>query len=132
MPRNTEKNASKPKGQAPSVLRFISSLLFLLVLFGGAYAGSGWWSPLITNGAGSLWLPLFLGAAVLASIALFFGSIAGIVLKNDFGIGGKVSLIASFALVVLTVTTAWTTVFWIVIVGFILGWIASAIENTHK
>lgn len=128
MPR-TDKSTVKSKGAWPNGLRFIASLFFLYVLFGGTTAGSGWWSPWAFTGAGSLWLPLLFGAAVLSTIALFFSSVAGMVLKKSSGaMGWKTALIASFSLVALTVSPAWSAVFWVVILGFILSWIASAVE----
>jgi hypothetical protein len=128
MPRDNAK-ATKSKSAWPNGLRFVASLFFLYVLFGGTSAGSGWWSPWVVSGAGSLWLPILFGAAVLSSIALFFSSIAGLAFKADFGAGWKVQSVAAFALVALTVSTILSSVFWLVIVGFILGWIANAVER---
>jgi hypothetical protein len=112
----------------PNGLRFVASLFFLYVIFGGTTAGSGWWSPWVTNGPGALWLPILFGAAVLSSIALFFGSLAGLIFKMETRMGWKVLTLASFTLVALTVSTAWSSVFWVVVVGFVLGWIAEALE----
>ncbi|MGI0100443.1 MAG: hypothetical protein ACREBH_01850 [Candidatus Micrarchaeaceae archaeon] len=132
MPRTNNKSAAKstgrPKGAGPNALRFIASLLFLFVIFGGSSAGMGWWSPYVISGAGSLWLPILLGAAVLSSIALFFSSIAGLVLNRDGMMGGKLATVAAFTLIALTVSTSWTSVFWVVVVGFMLSWVAGAME----
>ena len=129
MPR-TNNSAQKAKYSGwPNKLRFVASLLFLFVIFGGTTASIGWWSPWVTVGAGSIWLPILFGVAVLSSIALFFGSIAGMVWKmSSASMGWKTTLLASFSLTALTASATWSGVFWVVIVGFILGWIASAIE----
>jgi hypothetical protein len=138
MPRTDNKSTTKKYSPWPNVLRFVASLLFLFVLFGGTTAiastisggTSGWWSPLVAPGtAGALWLPILFGVAVLSSIALFFGSIAGMVWKmSSRGMGWKTTLLASFSLTALTVSPTWSGVFWVVIVGFIVGWIATAME----
>lgn len=90
---------------------------------------------MVLSGAGSIWFPILLGVAVLTSIALFFGSLASLVFKTGMGsMGWKTLAIASFALVALTVPqpglaiSAWSSIFWLVILGFILGWVASAME----
>lgn len=126
MPRNT---APKQKMNAwPNVLRFIASLLFLYVIFAGQ--SMGWWSQWVSSGAGSVWLPILFGAAVLATIGLFFSSLAGIAMPNMKGgaMSMKVMMLASFTLVALTASPAWSTGFWIVILGFLIGWFGSAME----
>lgn len=127
MPKTVSKSTSSAW---PNGLRFVASLFFLYVLFGGTTRGGGWWSPWVTSGAGALWLPILFGAAVLSSIALFFGSIAGMAFKTNMKMGWKTHVIAAFTLVALTVSTAWSSVFWVVVVGFILGWIAAAVESS--
>jgi hypothetical protein len=120
----------------PNALRFLASLFFLYVIFGGATASTAWWSPWVVNGAGSLWLPILFGAAVLSTIALFFGtlffgglSMAGMAPKmNGSGMGWKTALIAAFSLTALTVSPSFSGVFWVVIVGFILAWVGTAME----
>jgi len=132
MPRTDNKSTTKTKKYSgwPNALRFLASLFFLYVLFGGTSASTGWWSPWVTAGAaGAVWLPILFGVAVLSSIALFFGSIAGMVFKmSSAAMGWKTTLLASFSLTALTVSPTWSGVFWVVIVGFILGWVASAME----
>ncbi len=125
MPR-TEKSTMKAKSAWPNGLRFVASLFFLYVIFGST--GSGWWSQWVTAGAGSLWLPILFGVAVLSSIALFFGSLAGLAWKMSSPMGWKTVLFAAFSLTALTVSTSFTGVFWIVIVGFLIAWVASALE----
>jgi hypothetical protein len=127
MPR-TEKSTMKSKSAWPNGLRFLASLFFLFVLFGGSSAGTGWWSPWVTAGAGSLWLPILFAIAVLSSIGLFFSSLAALVVKSSMGMGGKLGLAASFSLVALTVSPSWSGIFWVVILGFILSWVANAID----
>ncbi|MGD0510537.1 MAG: hypothetical protein ABSA33_01735 [Candidatus Micrarchaeaceae archaeon] len=129
------KTATKSRSAWPDGLRIIAALFFLYVIFGGTNSGAGWWSPLVLSGAGSIWFPILLGVAVLTSIALFFGSLASLVFKTGMGsMGWKTLAVASFALVALTVPqpglaiSTWSSVFWLVIVGFILGWVASAME----
>lgn len=120
----------------PNALRFLASVLFLYVIFGGTAAAAGWWSPWVVNGAGSLWLPILFGAAVLSSVALFFGTLffgslamAGMAPKMGSGsMGWKASMIAAFSLTALTVSPSFSGVFWVVILGFILAWVGSAME----
>jgi hypothetical protein len=130
MPKSDNKSMNmNSKSAWPNGLRFVASLFFLYVLFGGTSAGSGWWSAWVTSGAGALWLPILFGAAVLSSIALFFSSLAGLVFKTSMGMmSGKTQTIAAFALIALTVSLTWSSVFWIVVVGFILGWVGNALE----
>lgn len=53
------------------ILELVGSLAFLYVVFGGGLSGS----PSATfAGAGAFFLPLFTGAAVIASVAMFFAS----------------------------------------------------------
>ncbi|MDE1871597.1 MAG: hypothetical protein KGI06_05165 [Candidatus Micrarchaeota archaeon] len=134
MPK-TDKDATGSKGSWSNGLRLIASLFFLYVLFGGTGGSAGWWSPWVTNGAGSLWLPILFGAAVLSSIALFFSSITGVLFKGDQrmlwktkSITTNVQTVAAFSLLALTVSPLWTSTFWLVVVGFILGWVANAFE----
>lgn len=134
MPK-TDKNVAAPRSQWPNAIRFIASLFFLYVLFGGTSGSAGWWSPWVTNGAGSLWLPILFGAAVLSSIALFFSSITSLLFKGDprmlwktKSITTNVQTVAAFSLLALTVSPLWTSTFWLVVVGFILGWVANAAE----
>jgi len=131
MPRKTNAASDKHAKQQsiwPAGLKFIASLLFLYVIFGGTAASTGWWSPYILSGGGSIWLPVMYGLAVLSSIGLFFGSLSSLVLKTNFGVGWKTASIAAFALTVLTATPSFSGVFWVVVVGFIIGWVASAME----
>lgn len=129
------KTVTKSRNAWPDGLRLIASLFFLYVIFGGTNSGAGWWSSSVLSGAGSIWYPILLGVAVLTSIALFFGSIASLVFKTSMGgMGWKTLAVASFALVALTVplvgsqASVWSSTFWLVILGFILGWVASAME----
>ncbi len=125
MPKKSE---SKPKkGAWPDVLRFVASLLFLYVLFVGT--GANTWSAWVTSGFGSVWLPLLFGVAVLGSIGLFFSSLAGIVMsKARMAMSGKMLMWVSLALVALTASPVWGTSFWIVLLGFLIGWLGSAME----
>ncbi|MDE1868924.1 MAG: hypothetical protein KGH60_03095 [Candidatus Micrarchaeota archaeon] len=111
-----------------SVLRFIASLIFLYVIFAGVSQINGAGNP------AALWVPLLFAGAVISSIALFFMSIAGIAMPSKEGamFGSKISTFASLTLLALTVfaSSTWTvnTWGWYVIVGFIIGWIGSAID----
>lgn len=124
MPRNT---TGKSKGAWPNVLRFVASLLFLYVIFTGASMtppfGNAWLGQ-----AGSLWLPILFGVAVLGSIALFFSSLAGIAWGKDSGMTAKILMWSSITLVALTASPAWGMYFWVTILGFIIGWLGSALE----
>lgn len=127
MARSEKPTAKNSYGAGPNALRFVASLFFLYVVFGGAY-GNGWWSPWVTSGAGSLWTPILLGAAVLSSIGLFLGSLAGMAWKMVTPMGWRTSIIAAFSLTALTVSLSFSSVFWIVMIGFILNWVASGME----
>ncbi len=124
MPRNSQRsmNTAKSKGPLPNALRFISSLIFLYVVFGGSA-----WS---LGAAGSLWLPILFSIAVLSSIGLFLSSLAGLATKHcPQWVGNKLVILASFALVALTAGAgSFTMPFWIVVLGFIIGLIGSAAD----
>lgn len=126
MPRNT---ATKSRGAGPDVLRFIASLLFLYVVFGAGSSGLSSW---VTSGAGALWLPILFGVAVLGSIGLFFGSLGSVFsakARASMGnMGSKVLMWTGFALIALTVSPAWSWTFWVVVLGFLIGWFGSALE----
>ena len=98
MPRNARSTPSKSNSGWANGLRFVASLFFLYVLFGGSSAGSGWWSPWILSGAGSLWEPILLSAAVLASVALFFGTISSMVWGIQDALGIQADRIGSVCL----------------------------------
>ncbi len=129
MPRNTTsaKQPDKKYNAGASALRLIASLLFLFVIFIGT--NMGWWSGWVTSGVGAVWLPLLFGVAVLSSIGLFFCSLASIAWKMGGGaMAMKIMILSSFSLVVLTASPAWSVGFWIVILGFLIGWFASAMD----
>jgi hypothetical protein len=112
-----------------NALYFIASLFFLYVVIVGS--SRGWWSTWITTGAGATWLPIAGAVAVLASIVLFLSGIVG-ALSDYAGASWKLHLTATVSLLVLTVSTAFSTAFWIVIVGFIIGWIGSLLYRNEK
>ncbi len=127
MPRTTADKPKKSKDAKSDALRFIASLLFLYVVFVGT--GASTWSAWVTSGFGSVWLPLLFGVAVLGSIGLFFSSLAGIVMKEArMAMSGKLLMWLSLALVALTASPAWSTSFWIVLLGFLIGWLGTAME----
>lgn len=127
MPRNTT-NKPKGKGAWPDVLRFVASLLFLYVIFVGTGASTTW-STWVTSGFGTVWLPILFGVAVLGSIGLFFSSLAGIVSsKARMNMSGKVLMWISLALVALTASPQWLPSFWVVLLGFLIGWLGTAVE----
>lgn len=125
----------------PKVLQFVASLVFLYVIFVGRPT-EGW--SLSALGAASWLAPLLYAAAVLSTIALFFISLVGLGWsgKSIPEAGGKMmpmmaskSLgIAGFTLLVLTVfislsitgaTAMWS---WLVIIGYIVGWLGVGME----
>jgi hypothetical protein len=129
MPRNTttaRQPAPKKYSPGPNVLRFIASLLFLYVVFAGS--GHSWWSGWVTSGVGAVWLPILFGVAVLGSIGLFFMSLGGLAWKMHGAMASKVLMLSSFALVALTASPLFNTGFWIVILGFLIGWFGTAME----
>ncbi|MDE1854720.1 MAG: hypothetical protein KGH57_00130 [Candidatus Micrarchaeota archaeon] len=110
------------------ILELIGSLAFLYVVFGGGLAGS----PSGTfAGAGAFFTPLFLGAAVIASVALFFASFG-----NLSGMAGpRLSLMGmgDSALAALTLTAftwSWSggqsVYLWATLIGFILSFLGAA------
>ncbi|MDE1873750.1 MAG: hypothetical protein KGI04_01365 [Candidatus Micrarchaeota archaeon] len=110
------------------ILELIGSLAFLYVVFGGGLAGS----PSATfAGVGAFFLPLFVGASVIASVALFFASFG-----NLSGMAGpRLSLMgmgdSAFAAVALTALTwSWSgsqgVFLWATLIGFILSFLGAA------
>jgi len=130
MPRNGRSTPSKSKGGWSNGLRFVASLFFLYVLFGGSSAGSGWWSPWVVSGAGSLWQPILLSIAVLSAVALFFGSISSMIWGMRTPWGFKLIAMCAFALVALTAYVS--SVFWLVILAFLLGMVAEGFDMMQK
>ncbi len=120
--------AKAQQNAATFILELIGSLFFLYVVFGGGLAGS---VSSTFSGVGAFFLPLFLGAAVIASISLFFasfGNISGMSSPklNLFGMGD--AAIAGLSLAALT--WSWSgsqSVFlWATLIGFIVSFVGVA------
>jgi hypothetical protein len=118
-----KKTSKMDNHKAGATLKFVASLIFLYVLFTGL--GSGTWGNYAT---GSLWSPLLLAAALLGSICLFFGSLMEIV-KPKMCMGSKPVMLVAFCLVALTVGPLFSSLLWMSIVGFVIGWAGSAVER---
>ncbi len=104
------------------VLEFLGSLVFLGVAFSGA---------LDVSGAG-FWGPIFVGAGVIASIALFFNSfglVSGMGMGMDFRLMGlETSAVAGLTLTALTWTangSVWPFAYWGAVLGFVLSFLGS-------
>jgi hypothetical protein len=105
---------------AAHALQFIGSMIFLgLIFWGGVGAqySMNSWNAL----GGGVWLPVFFSLAVVASIALFFVSIAN--LASPGGIyrygGMQLAAVAGICLTALTYGSA--SYFWAAVVGFIMA-----------
>lgn len=128
MPRNTAASKQKKSGPWPNVMRFVASLLFLFVVFTGAGMNPPF-NNVWLGGAGSIWLPIVFGIAVLGSIGLFFSSLAGLAWGKGGGMmAGKIVMFTSLALVILTASPSWSSSFWVVILGFLIGTFGNAME----
>ena len=110
---------------AAFILELLGSLIFLYVLFGsgGALSLSG---PAFAGATASFWAPIFIGAAVVASLALFFSSLAeaaGMAGPKVALMGLETATLAGLTLVALTWTPAGNTLEWYVILGIVLGYL---------
>jgi hypothetical protein len=112
------------------ILQLVGSIILLAVVFGGgmpALAGlvTGW-------GAGAFWAPIFLGAAVISTVALFFASfgyVTGMTGPKMAMMGLGTDAVAGLTLVALTwnpVNMMWT---WTAILGFVLCFLGSAMAE---
>lgn len=120
--------AKKGNNNTGNALKFIASLFFLYVVFVGA--SNGWWSAWVSGPSnGSVWLPLLVAIGVIGSIALFFGSIAG--MAKGIKVGNNLFYATALSLVALTVSPQWSIAFWISIVGFVIGWLGITVESCN-
>ncbi len=110
------------------ILELIGSLFFLYVVFGGGLSGT----PSATfSGVGAFFLPLFLGAAVIASVSLFFasfGNITGMASPRLNLLGMGDTAVAGLSLAALTWSWAGTqsVFFWATLIGFIVSFVGAA------
>ena len=108
------------------VLQLIGSLVFLGVVFSGAWSISGG----VFAGSGSFWAPIFVGAAVIASVALFFasfGQITGWSGPQMSLMGLETAAVAGLTLSALTWTSP--TWLWASVIGFVLTFLGSAMSG---
>ncbi len=115
------------------VLELIGSLVFLAVFFGQTGALNTTMGG-IFGGQGAFWLPVFYGAAVIASVALFFASFGNLTGMSGprlslLGIGD--AAVASICLAALTFSSSTSSVagtmgLWATVVGFALSFLGSA------
>ncbi len=108
------------------VLQLIGSLVFLATVFGGGISLTG----AAFAGVGAFWLPVFIGIAVIASVALFFASfgyVSGMSGPRMGMIGLGTDGIAGLTLVALS----WGSMNWVwtVILGFVLCFLGSAMAE---
>ena len=108
------------------VLQLVGSIVFLGVVFTGSWSASGG----VFAGQGAFWAPIFVGAAVIGSVALFFasfGQITGWSGPNMSIMGLETSAVAGLTLAALT----WgnQTWLWASILGFVLTFLGSAMSD---
>lgn len=109
------------------VLQLIGSLVFLGVVFTGI---PSWTGSSLFAGGGAFWAPLFVGAAVIASVALFFasfGQITGWSGPRMSMMGLETAAVAGLTLSALT----WgdQTWLWASVLGFVLTFLGSAMSS---
>lgn len=110
------------------ILELIGSLFFLYVVFGGGLTGS----PSATfAGAGAFFVPLFVGAALIASVALFFasfGHLTGMSSPRMGLLGMGDAAVAGLTLAALTWSWsgAQSVYLYSALIGFIISFIGSA------
>lgn len=113
------------------VLQLIGSLVLLAVIFGGGIPALGGPGGLMaTWGTGAFWIPLFVGAAVIAAVALFFASfgyVSGMSGPKMGMMGLGTDAVAGLTLVALT----WGSMTWVwtAILGFVLCFLGSAMAE---
>ncbi len=108
------------------VLQIIGSLIFLGVIFSGAVSASGG----VFAGTGAFWAPIFVGAAVIAAIALFFASfgyVTGVNWPSINLFGLETAAVAGVTLAALT--WANQTWLWAVLLGFVLSFIGAGLAG---
>jgi hypothetical protein len=122
-------NGSKNVNVGVFALEFIGSLFFLFLVYLMA-VGKMTLNSVVFGGVGAFWLPLFAGASILASIALFFASftylsepklIAGEHTKN---LGLKLAAVAGLTFFALTIGTPY---FIVALAGFLLALIGGMV-----
>jgi hypothetical protein len=104
------------------ILQLIGSLVFLATVFGGALNIGG--GPFA--GAGAFWAPIFVGAAMIASVALFFASfgyITGMSGPRMSMMGLGTDAIAGLTLTAMTWTSSWIGA---AVLGFVLCFLGAA------
>lgn len=120
-------------------LQFIGSL-FLLTVAAMLWGTAGGTTVVTASSAyttgGAFWYPVFVGMALLGSIALLISSFASLTAMKSFSSGGSMTaaLAASFSLLVLTMPTAVqtnSTYFILSLAGFILAFVGSGIGYRH-
>lgn len=110
------------------ILELIGSLAFLYVVFGGGLSGS---PAAAFAGAGAFFLPLFLGAAVIGSVALFFasfGNLSGMAgpKMNLFGMGDSAVVGVALTALTFSMSGAQGVYLYATLIGFILSFLGAA------
>jgi hypothetical protein len=122
MAKNSKTDGKK---YAAFVLAFIGSLAYIYVAYGLV---TNWSIPSIFSGVGAVFLPIFAGLGIISSVGLLLASFglltgsektAGWVWKS--GMWGGVTLVA------LTLGNA--NLVWIIVLGFALATISSAVAG---
>jgi hypothetical protein len=109
-------------------LELVGSLLLLWSLFGGVTTLLPSMSSVWGAANSGIWLPFFVGVAVIASVMLFFQSFTNIAMGEVCGCmhargAKKTAVIAGVALVALT----WSNMTWMwgALVGFVLAYLGT-------
>ncbi len=109
------------------VLHLLGSLIFLGVVFIGLPAAGVSVAGAFGNGAGAFWGPIFVGAAVIASVALFFssfGHISGWEGPRFQLMGLGTDAVAGMTMAALTWSSS--TWLWASILAFVLTFLGNA------
>ncbi|MGC8479368.1 MAG: hypothetical protein ACP5M9_01730 [Candidatus Micrarchaeia archaeon] len=132
MAKSSEKNKGN-NGVLGFILAFLGSLVYLYAAYTLLTGLQSGWAPSSTlfGGAGSFFLPIFVGVAVISAVGLFLASFG--LMKNDknakFWVGrtsimGGISLIALFAGSISTPALVWYA-----LLGFVLSMIGSIVSE---
>jgi hypothetical protein len=120
MAKNARSKMEKPGNAAAYWLQLIGSLIFLGLIFWGGigtqYNVSSWNAL-----GGGLWLPILFSFGVVASIALFFVSIANLASPGGIYRYGGMQLASVAGICIAAMTYGSSGYFWAAIAGFVVS-----------
>ncbi len=118
--------ANKKPNWTSWVLRFVGSVAYLAVVW-------SLWQSAAGGAAWGLFAPVLFGLAVVSTVSLFLVTLAelGGTLGGSTEWAGKATLLGGFSLFGLlpTVSGAWASWSWVVLVGFVLAYIGLWMEK---